>query len=74
VPVKLFVQDGGYRFANGDLLKISATYENPTGKLLRDGAMGIAVGYFVATDDAKMAALRRKSAPSHDMPGMSHDH
>jgi hypothetical protein len=74
VPVKLFVQDGGYRFANGDVLKISATYENPTGKLLRDGAMGIAVGYFVATDDAKMAALRRKSAPSHDMPGMSHDH
>src|SRR5947208_9558694 len=59
VPVKLFVQDGGYKFATGDVLKISATYDNPTGKLLRNGAMGIAVGYFVATDDTKMAALRR---------------
>jgi hypothetical protein len=74
VPVKLFVQEGGYKFAAGDVLKISATYENPTGKLLRDGAMGIAVGYFAATDDAKMATLRRKAAPAHDMPGMSHDH
>src|SRR5437879_2720705 len=35
VPVKLFVQEGGYKFASGDVLKISAAYENPTGKLLR---------------------------------------
>ncbi|HEV1993983.1 MAG TPA: hypothetical protein VGR03_06620 [Candidatus Acidoferrum sp.] len=74
VPVKLFVQEGGYKFAAGDVLEISATYYNPTGKLLRDGAMGIAVGYFVATDDAKMAALRRNAAPPHDISGMSHDH
>lgn len=74
VPVKLFVQDGGYKFAKGDVLKISATYDNRTGKLLRDGAMGIAVGYFVAADETKMAALRRKSKPSHEMAGMSHDH
>jgi hypothetical protein len=74
VPVKLFVQEGGYKFGAGDVLKISATYENPTGKLLPDGAMGIAVGYFVAADDAKMAVLRRKAKPSHDMAGMSHDH
>jgi len=74
VPVKLFVQEGGYKFAKGDVLKVSATYDNPTGKLLRDGAMGIAVGYFAAADDAKMAALRRNSKPPHDMAGMSHDH
>ncbi len=74
VPVKLFVQDGGYKFATGDVLKISATYDNPTGKLLHNGAMGIAVGYFVATDDTKMAALRRNEKPPHDMAGMSHDH
>ena len=74
VPVKLFVQEGGYKFAKGDVLKISATYDNPTGKLLRDGAMGIAVGYFVAADDAKMAALRRNAKMPHDMAGMSHDH
>jgi hypothetical protein len=74
VPVKLFFQDGGYKFASGDVLKISATYDNPTGKLLRDGAMGIAVGYFAAADDAKMAALRRNAPHPHDMAGMSHDH
>ena len=73
VPVKYFVQEGGYKFAAGDVLKVSATYENPTGKLLRDGAMGIAVGYFVAADDSKMTALRRNSKPAHDMAGMSHD-
>jgi hypothetical protein len=32
------------------------------------------VGYFVPNDDAKMAALRRESPPSHDMAHMSHDH
>jgi hypothetical protein len=74
VPVKLLVQDGGYKFATGDVLKISATYDNPTGKLLRDGAMGIAVGYFVAADDTKLAALGRKAKPVHDMAGMTHDH
>ncbi len=74
VPVKLFLQEGGYKFAANDVLKISATYDNPTGKLLREGAMGIAVGYFVPADDKKMAALRRKAKPKHEMTGMSHDH
>jgi hypothetical protein len=74
MPVKLFIADGGYKFATGDVLKISARYENPTGKLLRGGAMGIAVGYFVPADDTKMAGLRRKAKPAHDMAGMSHDH
>ena len=72
VPVKLFLQEGGYKFAANDELRISATYDNPTGKLLRGGAMGIAVGYFVPADDKIMAALRRK--PTHDMATMSHDH
>jgi hypothetical protein len=74
VPVKLFVEEGGYKFARGDVLKISATYDNSSGKMLRDGAMGIAVGYFAAADDAKMAGLQRKAKPAHDMAGMSHDH
>ena len=74
VPVKLFVQEGGYRFSVGDVLKISAAYDNPTGKLLHNGAMGIAVGYFVPNDDSKMAALRRKTPMTHEMAGMSHDH
>ncbi len=74
VPVKLFLQEGGYKFGAGDVLKISAAYDNPTGKLLRDGAMGIAVGYFVPADDKVMAALRRKTKPTHGMAAMSHDH
>ena len=74
VPVKLFVQEGGYKFGKGDVLKVSAAYDNRAGKLLRDGAMGIAVGYFAAADDAKMAALRRKAPMVHEMAGMSHDH
>jgi hypothetical protein len=74
VPVKLFLQEGGYKFSANDVLKISAAYDNPTGKLLRDGAMGIAVGYFVPADDKAMAALRRKAKPAHDMAVMSHDH
>src|SRR6267143_1496154 len=74
VPVKLFLQEGGYKFSANDVLKISAAYDNPTGKLLRDGAMGIAVGYFVPADDKAMAALRRKAKTTHDMAAMSHDH
>jgi hypothetical protein len=74
VPVKLFLQQGGYKFSAGDVLKIGATYDNPTGKLLHEGAMGIAVGYFAPADEAKMAALRRETPPSHDMSGMSHHH
>ena len=58
MPVKTFYQEGGYKFGGGDQLRISATYDNPTGELLREGAMGIVVGYFVPADDAKVAALR----------------
>ena len=74
VPVKLFVQEGGFKFSAGDVLKTSATYDNPTGKLLHNGAMGIAVGYFVPTDDSKMPALRRKIVHIHETAGKSHDH
>jgi hypothetical protein len=73
MPTVLFLDRGGYKFDAGDLLKISATYDNPTGKLLRDGAMGIVVGYFVPANDSAMAALRRKPTAAHHMAGMSHD-
>lgn len=71
MPTVLFLDRGGYRFSAGDVLKVSAAYDNTTGKLLRDGAMGIVVGYFVPDDDSRMAALRRK--PSRTMAAMSHD-
>jgi hypothetical protein len=58
MPTVTFFDRGGYKFAAGDVLKIDATYDNTTGKPLRDGAMGIVVGYFVPNDDAPMAILR----------------
>src|SRR5579859_7180970 len=73
MPTVLFLDRGGYKFSAGDTLKISATYDNTTGSLLRDGAMGIVVGYFVPDNDSQMAALRRNPA-THDMAKMSHDH
>jgi hypothetical protein len=64
MPVVTFFDRGGYQFAAGDRLKITATYDNTTGKPLPDGAMGIVVGYFVPADDSVMAALRRKPKPA----------
>jgi len=61
MPVKTFYEEGGYKLAAGDELKMTASYDNSTGKVLRDGAMGIVVGYFVPADDAAVAGLRRKA-------------
>jgi hypothetical protein len=73
MPTVLFLDKGGYKFSAGDTLKVSATYDNTTGKLLRDGAMGIVVGYFVPDNDSQMAALRRNPS-RHNMAAMTHDH
>jgi hypothetical protein len=68
IPVITFFQTGGYHFSAGNTLTVIATYNNPTGKLLRDGAMGIVVGYFVPQDPTALNFLRHpaKSA-AHDM-------
>ena len=68
IPVVTFFQTGGYHFSAGDKLTITAAYNNPTGKLLRDGAMGIVVGYFAPQDPTALNNLRHaaKSA-AHDM-------
>ena len=60
MPIVTFFDRGGYPFDAGDQLRITATYDNITGKPLPQGAMGIVVGYFVPTDDSAMAGLRRK--------------
>ena len=75
MPVLTFFQTGGYALDAGDKLTITATYDNPSRTVLREGAMGIVVGYFVPKDDAPFAALRHpaKTAP-HDMATMSHNH
>jgi len=71
MPTALFLDRGGYKFALGDQLKVTATYDNTTGKLLRDGAMGIVVGYFVPNDDAPVASLRRGGKGGAAKPGAS---
>jgi len=62
VPVVRFIDRGGYHLNNGDVVQVTAIYDNPTGKLLPEGAMGIVVGYFLPDDDRQMAALRKKSS------------
>lgn len=59
MPVADFSAQGGYRLNQGERIRVSSTYDNRTGKLLPEGAMGIVVGYFVPDDDAQMVALRR---------------
>jgi hypothetical protein len=77
MPVETFYATGGRPLSAGDQLKITATYDNNSGKLLRQGAMGIVVGYFVPANDSALAPLRHPAkTPMHDMkdmPGMSHD-
>src|SRR5262249_14657652 len=62
MPIKMFFEQGGYKLAAGDQLKITAAYDNTSGKMLPDGAMGIVVGYFVPADDAAVANLRHKTS------------
>lgn len=64
IPVVTFFDRGGYKFAAGDQLRVTATYDNTTGKALRQGAMGIVVGYFAPTNEDAMSALRRKPKPA----------
>ncbi len=74
IPVVTFFDRGGYQFAAGDQLKITATYDNTSGKALPAGAMGIVVGYFVPADDTAMTALRRKPKPAaKQIAAVSHD-
>lgn len=59
MPIRVFAQQGGLPLAKNDVLKVTATYLNPTGKPLPEGAMGIAVGYFLPDNDAELAALKK---------------
>ena len=60
MPVHTFSDRGGYRLNRGERIRVSATYDNRSARLLSEGAMGIVVGYFLPDDDSQMAALRRK--------------
>jgi len=67
VSMVQFPEHRGFALARGDVVKVTATCLNPTGTPLPDGAMGIAVGYFLPGDENTLAALKRHS-PSADSP------
>jgi hypothetical protein len=62
MPIVLFMKEGGYKVGKGDRMQITATYLNPTGHLLREGAMGIVVGYFLPVNEQQFEKLHRSSA------------
>jgi hypothetical protein len=71
IPVVTFFQTGGYPIAADNKFTVTATYNNPTGKLLRDGAMGIVVGYFVPLNTTALNSLRHSPSSS---PQAHHSH
>jgi hypothetical protein len=72
IPVVTFFQTGGYALAAGEKLTVTSAYDNPTGKPLRDGAMGIVVGYFVPGDPAALNALRHTAKDHSAQPVTPH--
>lgn len=58
VPVELFAQQGGVPLRSGDVLSVTDAYNNPTGKMIADGAMGIVVGYFLPDQQSQFSASR----------------
>lgn len=61
MPVVTFTGRGGYRLLPGAKIRVTATYDNRTGRPLRQGAMGIVVGYFLPDKEAEsqLSSLRR---------------
>jgi hypothetical protein len=59
VPIVSFASRGGYHLNQGDVVRVTATYDNPTDRRLPEAAMGIVVGYFLPDDDGQMAGLRK---------------
>jgi hypothetical protein len=62
IPVISFADSGGYRLEPGQVLRVTATYDNPTGRYLLEGAMGIVVGYFLPDQDSALVAFERRRA------------
>ena len=68
MPVTTFYQTGGKKLAAGDQLQVTATYDNTTGEMIPQGAMGIVVGYFVPEDDSALAPLRHPASSQQQHP------
>ncbi|HVO80508.1 MAG TPA: hypothetical protein VMT28_07245 [Terriglobales bacterium] len=54
IPVVYFLDRGGYHLEKGETVKVTARYQNDSGRELPMGAMGMVVGYFVPDKDAEM--------------------
>ncbi len=67
VPVVTLLSRGGYHLAAGDKVQVAAEYMNFSGQAVRDGAMGIAVGYFLPDDATAMDAFQ--GAPKEKKTG-----
>ena len=59
IPTVIFLARGGYKIPDGDRLRVTAIYRNTSGRAIPDGAMGIAVGYFLPDDSRARLAFRR---------------
>jgi len=57
MPIITFLNSGGYHLDAGDKIQVSAEYMNQSGQTIPDGAMGIAVGYFLPDDASAMNAF-----------------
>lgn len=64
MPIVDFMMTGGLPLGAGDPVTTTAAYDNRSGKLLPEGAMGIVVGYFLPDHAEEMSAYSRKPAPS----------
>ena len=60
IPIVQFTQERGLPLAKDDVMKVTAVYDNPTGKSLPGSAMGIMVGYFLPYRDGDYGAPRRQ--------------
>jgi hypothetical protein len=60
VPIVRFSEQRGFALAKGDALKVTAVYDNPTGRELPDSAMGIMVGYFLPDGEGDYGSPGRR--------------
>lgn len=58
IPIARFTESGGLPLPQGDVIRVTAIYNNTTGRYLPQGAMGIAVGYFLPDNAQDFGALR----------------
>lgn len=65
VPIIDFMQRGGLALKAGQEIEVAARYDNPTGKEINNGAMGIVVGYFLPDKDAELAQHSRRGDPTN---------